>query len=206
MTVTIFDAIELSDTDRQDYRRLLSIVQTKRDAFAEVLDAMSEIRSRRLYRENYSSFERFCEVELGMSRQNFDKLEKAQRGASRLREHAPEQEVRIKSIEALGALERVPDEYLADVVRNAESHPKLGTGAPAIEESASRIVPPKPRPEHEQVILPGLESEVLSKREIMRIKKLTKHFQAIGSLDDQAAFLCRHFHDLAVRIAERVTE
>lgn len=203
---TLFD--EMTERDRSDYAELISVIKRNRQAYQEVIRAVIQIRDRRLYREHYANFENFCEIELKMSRRNVDKLAQAKHVADRIEEHAPAAKSKVKSRAALLALSSVPDEKLECVIRDADPNEFESdqVSAESIEESIARNVEPKPAPDHSQSMLPGLESSVLSGREIRRIRALDEHFSKIGSLDEQAAFLCRHFHDLCIRIAERITE
>lgn len=204
MSSSLYD--DLTELERNEYARLLSLVRSQREAFAQVLQAVIRIRDARLYRESYGSFAAFCEHELRMSRANIDKLNRAAESLSRVKEVDPALEVRVKSLDAALALQHVPQEHIADVVREADTGHRLGVTAPAIQDAAKKIVPPPPPHEVVQPIFPELQADVLDRHSIQKLRILNRVFKRIGSIDQQAEFLCRHFNELAVRIAERVSD
>lgn len=64
----------LSDKDRKDWKRLREEVSAHQEAVCSFTAGVADIRDRRLYREEYGSFDAYVAAELSVSRRHVDRL------------------------------------------------------------------------------------------------------------------------------------
>lgn len=64
----------LSANDRKDWKRLREEVSCHQDAVCSFAECLTEIRDRRLYREDYGTFDAYVAAELSVSRRHIDRL------------------------------------------------------------------------------------------------------------------------------------
>jgi hypothetical protein len=211
---------ELTPDEKIEYQKLLTFVRARRQAFIEVLDALSVIHERKLYREQYSTFEGFCMQELGMSRMALNRLQRSQVNKERVKKHAPEVTSRLNSVAALNALEGIPNSKIRDVVRAADTGDRhFGPSATDIFDAASVLgvtnpivvsTSPDPKPEMETQVLPGLElepgSDVALPTFVGARKGFEKFVRYMPDLEDQAEFIIKRYPKLAEAIAEKIRE
>lgn len=64
----------LSAQDRKDWKRYREEVSVHQDVVCSFVDLLAEIRDRRLYREEYGTFEAYVDAELTFSKRHIDRL------------------------------------------------------------------------------------------------------------------------------------
>ena len=64
----------LSDKDRKDWQRLREEVSAHQDAVCSFTASVADIRDRRLYREEYATFDAYMAAELSFSKRHIDRL------------------------------------------------------------------------------------------------------------------------------------
>jgi hypothetical protein len=63
--------VKLQDDERTEWNRLRQVVG---DSLRDWCEALRAIRDRRLYREDYPTFEAYCQIELGKTRQRINQV------------------------------------------------------------------------------------------------------------------------------------
>ena len=94
---------ELTDEERAEYQALVNFVRAKQNDFLKVLQAITTIQEKRLYRESYPSFTHFLVAELGIHRNQLDRLQRSQVNLERVEKHAPDKKAKLQTIQAINA-------------------------------------------------------------------------------------------------------
>lgn len=195
--------LEMTEEERIEYRNLLNFVRARRQAFIECLDALSIIHERRLYRENYVSFSQFCLQELGMSRMQLNRLQRAGVNQERVQKYAPDVKSRLNTVSALNALEAVPNNRIREVVKAADSPDKHhGPTEVDILHAAEKLGVTNPY--NPQPVSPDEEIELPTFAQAKKgFEKFTRY---LPDVDSQADFIIERYPELAQAILERCRE
>ncbi|MFO0383783.1 MAG: hypothetical protein ACK506_18955 [Pirellula sp.] len=205
---------DLTDEERARYQALVNFVRAKQDDFRRVLEAITEIQEKRLYRESYSSFTDFLVSELGIHRNQLDRLQRSHVNMERVKKHAPEMKAKLQTIQAINALESVPNKDIARVIQEADQGRPTGPSAREIRNAAIRLaVDYKPCVRQETVLKPrtseapatvpnGDEVEIALVADAKR--SISKFFAKVTGVTEQAAFIVRYYPQLAAEIAKQV--
>lgn len=130
----------LSVVEAQEYETHKATIKEHDESVFKWALAVAEIKSKKLFRKDYATFEAFCEQELQWTRQYVTKLLGAAIIVSQL---PPLQAAKVKSIAAADALKCVPPVYRARVVQAvAPVHGQVATAA-AIKMESVVYIPPK---------------------------------------------------------------
>ncbi|XZE21821.1 hypothetical protein SH449x_002458 [Pirellulaceae bacterium SH449] len=209
--------VELTQAERDEYNRLVNFVRARREAFREVLEAIEVIHAKKLYREAYSTFSEFCLKELGIDRNNLDRLQRGKVNMDRVQKHAPEVKSRLASLAAINALESIPNADIRDVVVAADTGRPMGPTARDIKNAAVRLaVDHKPVLRNQYDIQPRLSDlpqddvpgcDSIEVKIISDAKRaIEKFFKRIPGVEEQAAFICKYHRDLALAVHRRMQD
>ncbi|MFN7841277.1 MAG: hypothetical protein ACK5N9_06080 [Pirellula sp.] len=207
-------ATDLTDEERARYQALVNFVRARQEDFRKVLDAVNEIQEKRLYRESYSSFTDFLVAELGIHRNQLDRLQRSHVNLERVKKHAPEMKAKLQTIQAINALESVPNKDIARVIKEADQGRPTGPSAREIRNAAIRLaVDYKPCVRQETVLKPrssDAPATVPSADDVELAlvtdakRSISKFFAKVTGVTEQAAFIVRYYPQLAQEISKQV--
>jgi len=106
------DVPEMTSNDLKDRDRLVSIVQENESAIVYALDALRELRDRKLFTTTHKTFTRFCEDNFHLATSSIHRM---------LSEDKTAQEYSLPSRRAGRELNSVPEEHREIVVERAKS-------------------------------------------------------------------------------------
>lgn len=139
----------MGEDEREEWRQLRQVVG---DSLRDWCDALRTIRDKRLYREDYPTFEAYCQMELGKTRQRIHQVLSADlvrveiasdASLSKIFDKAPESAVR----EIAKAPECARKKVAVKVAKEAEETGKPPTAKQVKRVVAEVIAEPKPEPE-----------------------------------------------------------
>lgn len=119
-----------------------TVIERGMRTFMEVGQALAKVRDERLYRDEYATFEVYCERRWNLSRTRAYAAIDAANVVSRIRDIGAPEPQNQGQAEALSGLE---PETAAEVMRDAHEHNDGRVTATAIRDARERIAP-KPRP------------------------------------------------------------
>jgi hypothetical protein len=141
----------LSDKDRKDWKRLREEASIHQDAVCSFAQCLADIRDRRLYREEYGTFDAYVAAELSVSRRHIDRLIHHNEVKSILASHPISGPFGPEITESESRhLKNVPPEKIPGVIKkatakaNSEGRKRTATDVKAI---AAKVKPAKPKPE-----------------------------------------------------------
>lgn len=133
----------LSDGERLRFEQCREVVRRNLKTCFEVGAALLEIRESKLYREHWTSFEKFCQAEFNIGKSHAYRLIDAS-GVKKTVETSPIGDA-VQSESHARALKDVPVELRTEVLEAAAAACEGGEPtADAIREAAKTIAPPKP--------------------------------------------------------------
>lgn len=105
MSTALTKREKLTPAERRDLKACIATVKAAKWALMDAAEALQEARQRKLYREQYSTFEEFCHAEFGMERAHAYRLLDAGKVFERLqclpRETLPTSERQVRPLTAL---------------------------------------------------------------------------------------------------------
>jgi hypothetical protein len=139
----------LREDEREEWRQLRQVVG---DSLRDWCEALRIIRDKRLYREDYQTFEAYCQIELGKTRQRINSVMNAE--LIRIELAADPSLERILSKTSVGAIEEIakaPEcarkKVAVKVAKEAEETGKPPTAKQVKRVVAEVIAEPKPEPD-----------------------------------------------------------
>lgn len=132
----------LSDGERLRFEQCRETIRANLKTCFEVGKALAEIRDKELYREHWTSFEKFCQAEFSVSRAHAYRLIDAA-GVKETVKTSPIGDT-VQSESHARALKDVPEKLRTEVLEAASAATGGTPTADAIREAAKTIVPAKP--------------------------------------------------------------
>ena len=160
-----------SPGDRQRLTELELTIERGRDTFVAVGQALLEIQSKKLYRENFRTFEAYCRERWGFSRQRAYQLTAGARVAGQIGRPIPESHAR--------QLARVPESARANAYEQLS-----GEEEPATADDLAAILDELPADELER----AADQELLERKRAIQAggskarRRILKHLGAIERL------------------------
>lgn len=138
----------LREDEREEWRQLRQVVG---DSLRDWCDALRTIRDKRLYREDYPTFEAYCQIELGKTRQRIHQVLSADLVRVEISNDATLSKIFDKAPEsAVAEIAKVPGEVrkkvAVKVAKEAEETGKPPTAKQVKRVAAEVIAAPKPEP------------------------------------------------------------
>lgn len=139
---------DLATLDAAHFAELEKVIETGKTTFVSVGLALTEIREDRLYRNNYSSFEEYCQKRWGWSRQRASQLEKSaavvQALPPKVSTKVDSPNISVPNEKVARELAKVPPEKRAEVVTKATESGQPVT-AKSVKEAAVSVLPKETR-------------------------------------------------------------
>jgi hypothetical protein len=144
---------KLEPNEKKEYKRLLAVVRSGLDGFMEAGRALMEIREKRLYREQFTSFEEFVKTEFKMSKPHATRVIGAYSVVEGLSEAGHKM---LPSSERVAReLGAVPEEMRAQVWERAQElvGPDREPDTKSVREAVLEVLPPEQRTRTEELEL-----------------------------------------------------
>ncbi|MCU0720524.1 MAG: hypothetical protein MUC83_12520 [Pirellula sp.] len=162
----------LDVNEREAWVRNLKIIERGRKAFWEFIGAVDEIRKKRLYRQDYKTFEKFAEEKVGIGKRYLNQLMEANQIRQKMGAIAPKTVEVFNSESQLAELKSVPESKLKEFVETvAEKYEK--PTAKQIAEERERILQPVIVPVSKTIDAPSVKpviDAVVPKRKAESVK------------------------------------
>jgi hypothetical protein len=117
---------ELTTQESDQLKRHEAVIKAGKNTFVAVGMALTDIRERRLYRQDYDTFEAYCQMKWGWSRQRASQMIQAAVVVKQLPENLS---TRVDTEKAARALAKVPEDKRAKVVAAATKDGRVTTKA-----------------------------------------------------------------------------
>ena len=181
----------LSQTERVEWTLQLSIVERGRDGFWKTVEALATIRQKRLFREEFESFDAFVSDRLDMSSRYANILIRSANARTTLGTVVPETTAaKINSPWKLRTLAGLTTEKMVEVVEHAEKAADGGEiTARQIATSRKEVLGLVDTNEPYTETDDSLETFRQALSEVDSVDALLIVLESLGSIDDQALIL-----------------
>lgn len=167
----------LSANDRKDWKRYREEVSIHQDSVCSFVDILAEIRDRKLYREEYGTFDAYVDAELGQSRRHIDRLIHHNEVKTILGPRGP----KITEMESR-QLSSVPPAKIPGVIKKADAKAKKEGRKRTAADVKAVAAKVKPKAKKPPKVKPQLTKEEQIKAECKKARSYAEYLQR--SIDD----------------------